>query len=293
MAPFMAGATLSAMFDLGSLAVGASRDSAIWQPSAADAEVTRDISATLGDAIAPAIDEASWDAIDMLHRGWSSIYESSLRQVIPYMPTPLPARVGFSQISTAPQAPVSASAGLAAYATFAAAIEPIDYGSATVRRIHEDDSLQRLRSFNGYVVNRTTNLTSPSVQSLVISTRLIMIRDYAVAAAENTYDTVKGALDDLDFIMAVYDEEEAYATQRCDDALVAAIHHARAAAASAILSRNIRLPGIAETNVGGLWPSVVVAHKLYADGTRYQQVENYNPLQNPFFIGRTVVGPVS
>ena len=46
-------------------------------------------------------------------------------------------------------------------------------GTATVRRLHTD-ALRRLREFNEFVVNRTE--ARPSVESLVLTTRLAMIR---------------------------------------------------------------------------------------------------------------------
>lgn len=182
----------------------------------------------------------------------------------------------------------------ASFPTFAAAADPINFGSATVARIHTTDAAPRLRAFNAAIVSTTAAVNyTPAVQTLAQTARLIAIRDFTTAAAQTKYETVKGALDDLDFIMAVYDEEESIALADCDDALVSAIHSARAAAVSAILARNIRLPGIASSPVDGEWPSVVVAHKLYADGTRYQQIERYNPLLSPYWMGRNVVAPAA
>jgi prophage DNA circulation protein len=91
--------------------------------------------------------------------------------------------------------------------------------------------------------------------------------------------------------MAVYDDEECIAINHCDDVLTAAVRDARAVAAQTILSQNIRLPGVSQSAVDGLWPSLVVAHKLYFDGARYAEVENYNPTMSPYFMGRAVVAP--
>jgi len=104
---------------------------------------------------------------------------------------------------------------------------------------------------------------------------------------------VSEALIDLDFVMAVYDDEERMATERCYDVLVTAIRQARADAARLILQQNVRLPGIVTQPVQGFWPSLVVSHKLYADGRRYAQVENYNASQSPFYMGRDVVALAS
>ena len=57
------------------------------------------------------------------------------------------------------------------------------------------------------------------------------------------------------------------------------------------MQRNIAQPGIVEYPTGGMWPSLVVAHKIYADGQRYQDIESYNPRMLPFWIGRSVIAP--
>ena len=255
-APFRIGAAISTVFGIGSDAVTAAGLGVVWNPDAGDAAFTLGVSSALGDYIVPASDEESYDAIDMLARGANS-------------------------------------QDAAPYPSYASAVDPINYGSATIRRIH-DDAVSRLRDFNAALVDATSVASyTPAVQAVALTTRLITIRDYATAVAQATYETVKAALDDLDFIMTVYDEESAIATQTRNDVLVSAIHSARAAAASAILSRNIRLPGIAEFQVDGLWPSVLVAHKLYADATRHQQIERYNPTMAPFWLGRSVVAPAA
>lgn len=172
--------------------------------------------------------------------------------------------------------------------TFASLIWPIDYGSSVLREFH-DDALEHLREFNRFVVNRQE--ATPTAQALIMTIRLIILRDFAVAAARKNYETIKDALDDLDFIVASYDDEEAIATQNCDDVLVNLIYRARAAATSAILARSIRLPGIVEFSVDGVWPSVVCAWKVYADSRRHETLERYNPSQMPMFMGRDIVAP--
>jgi len=253
LAPYLAAVAISVVYGSGMSAVAASEQSATWTPSGRDVSYAATVSASLAAQIAPAIDEASYDAIDRL--GWND------------------------------------DAAQVASNTFDGVVDPITNGTATVRRI-QPDATTRLRTWNAGVVGLQPGAT-PSTESLIVTARLSMISDFALAAAQTTYTNVRDAITDLDFIMAVYDDEELIAVQRCDDVLVAAIRKARADAAQAILSRNIRLPGIATTNVDGVWPSLVVAQKLYFDGTRYQDVENYNPRMSPFFIGRTAVAPAA
>jgi len=211
------------------------------------------ISVSLARAISPASDEASFDAASVL--SW-----------------------GAEGLNTAPS-------------TFVGVTDPIAAGTATVRRV-QVDAASRLRSWNAGVVALGAG-ASPSTESLIVSARLAMINDFALTSAQTTYTTIRDAITDLDFVMSVYDDEELIASRRCDDVLVAAIRKARAQAAQAILGRNIRLPGIASTNVDGVWPSLVVAQKLYFDARRYADVEAYNPAMSPLFIGRTAVAPAA
>jgi|GEM_PF-3190252 len=253
MAPYSAGVAVSVVFAAGMSAVAASQQTATWAPVSRDVTTAAGLSVALARQIAPATDEASFDAIDRLH--WQD------------------------------------DTGEQVSATFAGVTAPMSDGTATVRRI-QTDAASRLRNWNADVVAAQTG-ASPSVEAMIVTARLALINDFALVSAQTSYSTIKDAITDLDFVMAVYDEEEDIAARRGDDVLVSAIRTARANAAAAILSRNIRLPGVASTDVDGLWPSVVVAGKLYFDGKRYRDVESYNPQMNPYFIGRNAVAPAA
>jgi len=276
-----AGGTVGQIFSSSNNAIDASRGSANWDPGARDIELLGDVSTALGQQFNPdpnvMVNEQNFDAVDTLNR-W-----------LPFRPgAPLPTRP-FTALTARDVTPsVMPTYGIP---SFTAAVAPIDFASAVLRQIHLD-ALERLREFNAYVVDRTEAMAlTPSARSLIITTRLIAIRDYAIAAAQKRYDTVKDALDDLDFIMQVFDDEERLATEQCDDVLVAAIRQARATAASVILAANITRPGIVEFHVDGEWPSLVVAHKIYGNGRRYEQVERYNPTMLNFWMGRSVIAP--
>lgn len=289
LAPFAAGKSIQEIYDAADNAAQLSQFGMTgqWNPNTADIGAANDMSSFLGYMVSPAIDENSFDAVGMLNRG------TQFEQRFGTWDTGTGGggivAVGLMSRAPAPRAVTSPQAA-EINRTFNQIVWPIDYGTATIRRIHED-ALTRLRDFNAYVVNIATQNRTASVQALVVTTRLLTIRDYATAAGMKAYDTVKAALDDLDFIMNVYDDEEEIAARRCDDVLVDAIRKARATAAATILARNIRLPGITEFPVDGHWPSVVAAHKLYADGRRYKQIEDYNPTMPPFWMGRAVVAP--
>lgn len=274
LAPYIFGVAISAMFAAGSDAVSASTTQANWVPTPRATAAANAISLSLGTKIAPAIDEDSYDAISMLRRGVQPI-EVAPQQEVQGLAASSDQTAGANE----------------AYRSFLDVTLPIENGTATIRRIHTD-TLKRLREWNAVVVAQD-DATSPSIESMIVTARLALIRDFALTSAQTSYATVRDAINDLDFVMAVYDEEEAVATKRCDDVLVTAIRTARASAAQSILAKNIALPGVVQSPTDGVWPSLIVAHKLYFDGRRYLDVESYNPQMSPFFIGRTVVAPAA
>jgi len=291
-APYMAsGGSTGAMFGAGNDSIFASEATAAWDPGAQDMQLLADINRGLGNVFGNPSDIPSFDAQDMLNR-WGAGYQGSTWQGSTLPPAPAMARMPYAPGPEMIPGMATSIPGMEYPVRFKYAMDPIDYASATIRRIHTD-ALERLKEFNAFVVNRMERLAmpSPTAQSLIITTRLIVARDMGIAMALRTYDTVKDALDDLDRLIIIYDQEEAIATQRCDDVLVSTIRKARAIAAGAILARSIRLPGIAEFPAQGVWPSLVVAQKLYNDGRRYEQIEKYNPQMTPLFMGMNVIAP--
>ena len=287
MAPYLVGAAISALFSVANAAVSASKSSATWVPTISTIATTRAISSNLAAQVAPARDEASFDAISRLEKAepiTTFSVETDEAAALRTLPGRLPSALALPAADIALAVPVNP------YPTFADAADPIDEGTRTVARLHAD-ALKRLRDFNRFVVSQSDG--TPSVESLIVLSRLALIRDYAWKAAQTVYATMGEGLADLDFIMAVYDDEEVAATARCDDALVSTIRAARALAASTILSRTVGLPAVIEVSVDGIWPSLVVAQKLYGDGKRYSEVEAYNAHMVPFFIGRDVVASMA
>ena len=291
MAPYALGVAVARVFDSGSSAVaaatatfsgnvaGAAAGAALqptWTPTGNAIEAASAIELNLAGHVAPARDEESFDVISVLQRS-SSAAEPLTSQ--PVQAARIAATATFEQTGTR-----------AGYLTFAGVVAPIDEGTATVRRLHAN-AMARLHAFNAFVVEQSDG--TPSVEALIVAARLALIRDYALAAAQTTYQTVSEALIDLDFVMAVYDDEEQVAARSCYDVLGTAIRTARADAARTIITKNIRLPGVVSMPVDGLWPSPVVAHKLYADGRRYAQVEAYNSTLSPFHMGREIIAPAS
>jgi hypothetical protein len=283
--------TPAAVWDIGTAAQRVAKSHGVWRPGTRERRAAQWVHRDLAKKIEPARDEKSWDAVDRLLRipQWAA------------GTAPPPGRT--PQWSDAAQ-------------IFDEIADPIDTGTGTVRRLWgEGDrtrrlpgawttdtdiaasalggtALARLRLFNGTVVSvESESGASLSIESLIVTARLSLIRDFAVAAIYQRYDTKNAAFADLDFIMAVYDDEERAAAGHCWDDVVLAIRAARATAATAMLTANVSLPGVYASNVDGVWPSLLVAHKLYADSTRHVTVENYNTSMSPFFIGREAVAP--
>ena len=277
MAPYLAGASVQQVFASGSQAVNTAKAVLPWAPTADALAASQAISANLAGQIEPATDEESFDAISVLTRTDVPVFGVSPAEL---QATRLTATVAFEETLTR-----------AGYLTFAGVVNPIDEGTAEVRRLHLD-AMKRLRAFNLFVVEQSQP-NEPSIESLIVAARLSLIRDYALTALQHTYATVSEALIDLDFVMAVYDDEERAATQHCYDVLITAIRQARADSVRSILAKNVRLPGIVRQEVYGQWPSLVAAQKLYADGRRYQEVESYNQDMSPFYLGRDLVAPAS
>jgi prophage DNA circulation protein len=292
MAPYAYGASTEQVFASGSAAIDASTLRAIWQPNVNAVEAASAIDGNLAMLVAPADDEESFDVISVLE-GRSQPMSAGSLQALSAQPAPSLRARAMPRAGLTPDnssATFDVTVVKAGYITFEGVVAPITEGTATIRRLHTD-AVKRLHAFNAFVVEQSDG--TPSVESLIVSARLSLIRDYALAALQTAYQTVTEAILALDFVMAVYDDEERLASSTCYDVLVTAIRKARADAARAILTKNIRLPGIVSSEVHGQWPSVVVSHKLYVDGRRYAQVESYNAHMVPFYIGSQIVAPAS
>ena len=125
--------------------------------------------------------------------------------------------------------------------------------------------MARLRQFNATVVEQVTR--HPDIWSLSVSSRLSLVGDFALTSMQYPYPNLALAVNDLDFVMQVYDEEEQVAASKGDDVLVNAITAARAQASAAILAQNIQLPGIVTYDARGQWPSPVAAQNSCVDET--------------------------
>jgi prophage DNA circulation protein len=290
MAPYKLGSSVTNMYTSGTAAIDAVSLRAIWQPNVNAVEAARAIDLNLAGLVAPASDEESFDVISVLEGRAMPLPSVTIETLQARQPITIPSPFAFAQTPDNSTATFEVTGTRAGYIHFDDVVAPIAEGTATIRRLHFD-ALKKLHGFNAFVVAQSDG--TPSVESLIVAARLSLIRDYALTAAQTTYQTVSEAILALDFVMAVYDDEEQLASQTCYDVLTTAIRAARAEAARSILLKNIRLPGIVKREVHGQWPSVLVSHKLYADGRRLAQVEAYNAHMSPFWIGHEIIAPAS
>jgi len=246
MAPYNMGQSHDHLYASGTNAIDTAVALLPWAPTSTALNTATAINSNLAQYVVPAVDEDSFDVVSMLQgqRGGALSLPSFAPQLFGVAPASIVA-YGESEIR-------------AGYLKFEGVITPISRGTAEVRRLHEDAS-KRLRAFNAFVVEQST--AEPSVESLIVGARLSLIRDYALAVQQHHYDTVSEALLDLDFVMAVYDDEERMATERCYDVLVTAIRQARDDAARLILQQNVQLPGIMTQPVHGIRQTQMVWDK--------------------------------
>src|SRR5262249_4359651 len=157
-------------------AVNASKSSAVWVPTAQATATTRAVSNELASKVEPAKDEQSFDTVSKLERGNPATIFNA-QATARALPGRAPGLLATDVTLTlaAPSNP---------YPIFTDAVDPIDEGTATVVRLHAD-ALARLREFNKFVVDRSDG--TPSVESLIVTTRLALIRDYATKVAETNY----------------------------------------------------------------------------------------------------------
>jgi prophage DNA circulation protein len=173
------------------------------------------------------------------------------------------------------------------YDSFEQTVNPIIEATALIREIHQD-AMPRLRALNTVIVEQVEK--TPDIESLGVTSRLALVNDFALVSAQYPYTTITEAVNDLDFVMMIYDEEEAVAAAKGDDVLVNAIALARAKSSAAILQNNIQRPGTVTFDAKGVWPSLVAAQIIYQDGSRFIELEGNNPTASPFFMPRTLIG---
>lgn len=128
-----------------------------------------------------------------------------------------------------------------------------------------------------------------SAQDAVISTVRILGAAYlAKAGATAVANSSQEACRQYNSVLTVLNEEADIARSRCDDQLFVALRDFIATAQTALLDRVFGTPPIVEYDFSGGVFSVVAAHEIYGDATRFAEVEANNPDHLPFLVGPLV-----
>lgn len=128
-----------------------------------------------------------------------------------------------------------------------------------------------------------------SAQEAVISSvRIVGAAYLARAGATAVATSSQQACQQYASVIKVLDQEASIARDRCDDVLHVALRDFTVQAQTALLNRVFGTPAIVEYNFSGGVFSVVAAHEIYGDATRFAEIEANNPSRLPFVIGPVV-----
>lgn len=131
--------------------------------------------------------------------------------------------------------------------------------------------------------------TGGSAQDAVISAVRILGAAYlAKAGATAVAASSQEACRQYKTVLTVLNEEADIARNRCDDALHIALRDFTAAAQTSLLDRVFGTPPIVEFDFSGGVFSIVAAHEIYGDATRFAEIEANNTDSLPFLVGPLV-----
>lgn len=139
---------------------------------------------------------------------------------------------------------------------------------------------------NQFAQSATVDGTGGQCQEAIFSAVRILCAAYmSRAAAETVSETLGDALDMLDAISTILEQEiiNAVATNNID--LHIALVTFKASALQALLNYAYTLPPVLQYNFNGGVPSLVAAHEIYGDCTQFMALEQRNPNNYPFALG--------
>lgn len=130
-----------------------------------------------------------------------------------------------------------------------------------------------------------------AIKNTVYSTARIIAAAYlanAAAAASSKTMTSQDLSKYYGMIVQVMREEMLAARLVCNDELYMALNDFLVQAQTVLLRRIYSAPVVVEYNFGYGVFSQVAAHEIYADGTRFAEIEARNPYSPPYHIGPSV-----
>lgn len=129
----------------------------------------------------------------------------------------------------------------------------------------------------------------PSTEALLTASRTLAAAYLARSVLEVKPSDMDTAFAQYDMVVKVLDEELAIALQACDNILFLRLSEFATEAKTALLDRAYNLPAIVEYQFPGAVPSLVAAHEIWSDATRFREIEQRNPSFWPWQVGPTVV----
>lgn len=174
--------------------------------------------------------------------------------------------------------PASAAAAIAARISALAQVpsRPVDAFNALVALFGHDDSAS------------AATVSTPSNQQAAINRAATsgLVRQLAVTEAAGLlqsaeFDSATAAAEARDKVLAAIDSEAAVTT---DDTLYRTLSSLAAAAIRAVSARTDSLARIGTVQFSATLPALVVAHRVYGDATRADEIVSRNHVRHPGFV---------
>lgn len=128
-----------------------------------------------------------------------------------------------------------------------------------------------------------------STEALLTAGRTLAAAYLARAILEVKPTDMDTAFAQYDMVTKVLDEELAIALAACDNVLYLQLSNFAIEARTALLDRAYNLPAIVEYKFPGAVPSLVAAHEIWSDASRFMEIEQRNPSFWPWQVGPKVV----
>jgi prophage DNA circulation protein len=134
----------------------------------------------------------------------------------------------------------------------------------------------------------TTGAEAPVVDALLSALRSLAAAYMARAAQEITSATLDEALTRIGQIRTLLEEEIALAIASCEDLRHLQLRQLESSTLGPLYSQAYLSPPIITYTLKGALPSLVAAHEIYGDATKFQTVETMNPAAPIWSVGPKV-----
>lgn len=128
-----------------------------------------------------------------------------------------------------------------------------------------------------------------SVEATLTSMRVLGAAYLARAALEQPPKDMASAFSQYDMVMAILNEEIAITLAACDNKLYLKLTNFAGEVQTALLDRAYNLPAVVEYQFPGSVSSLVAAHEIFGDGSRFMEIEQRNPNGWPWQVGPRVI----